>query len=866
MTGRARLPLVARLLLRLSPVPREDRGAVETDLLELFDARRRERGAAHAHWRLYRDAASLWRLPLLGDARIDLKHAIRLFMRQPAILLLTIAGLSLGLGIATATFSIMNAAVLRGEGLADPGRAPLVLRATDRSTATAWTYDEFLRLREGATRMQVEGVVSDAAAVSVARTPEENPAPAGVAFVSGGFFTAAGGRAAFGRPLGEADEKSQASGPPPAVVSFVFWTAKLNRDPDAVGRTIRVGRSEAVIIGVAPRGFAVPGNRMLWMPLSAYGAVYGSPSGTRPPGVIEVFGRLLPDASLADAEAQLSGVAATLPGSGIPGDSALRVRLDPDEGLGRISTPDTLAITLFVSIAIGLVLLLVCANVATVLVSTAITREREMGVRAALGASRSRIVRQLVTESLLLGGIAAIAGLMLTSWAVPLIGRMIEAPAGADLAPDLTVYAFLGLVTIITGVVAGLAPARHSRGVDLVTPLKGAGAGSNRAAPRRLRSILVMAQAAASVMLIVTASLFVRASVRAAAIDVGFDATGLYAVSAGFGYGADVDGARARELWARAIPDVQRLPGIRSVALAEIAPFSGVTTTSITRGEPARTVYLNRTRPEYFETVGLRVLAGRSYTREEIASKAPVALVSESLARAYWRGSPLGQMLPREIPVPGSQPVIIGVVADAISARLHRRETLALYTPLDPPGEIFAQLLIRVAPGADGVTQQAMQRLRTIDPRADIRIASVEEAVDGEARQPRTAATLTGIVGAVAVLLCVIGLYGLTASLAGQRTREMGIRTALGAAPGDLLRLLMWDSLRPVVLGLALGAGAALLAGRMVVAAMFFGVSPYDPLAFAGAVAVLLAASAAAVIVPTRRASAVDAALVLKRG
>ena len=877
------LPRAARWLLRLSPVPREARAEVQADLHELFAGRRRDRGAVHAHWRLYQDVASLWlqprtatprsRLALLHDVRGDLRYAVRLFARQPAILLLTIVGLSLGLGIATAGFSIMNAAVLRGEGLVDPDRAPGVLRVTDRSVFTAWSYDEFLHLREGATRMQVEAVLTDAAATPTGPADAAVPS-AGVAFVSDGFFAATGGRVTLGRPLEAADE--QHLGSPPVVVSFVFWTSRLNQDPSVVGREIRVGRTAATVVGVAERGFSVPHNRLLWMPLTAHGAVYGAaPVHLRqgyggqvkrtPDMGVEVFGRLLPGVALSEAEAQLSGVAATLPGGASARDSAPRVRLDPHTGLGRMASSNTLAITVFVSAVIGLVLLLACANVATVLISTAITREREMGVRAALGASRGRIVRQLVTESLALGAIAAAIGLLLASWAIPTIGTMIEAPAGTDLAPDLNVYVFLGIVTLVTGVAAGLAPAWHGRRADLITPLKGDGARQHQVAPRRLRSLLVVTQAAVSVLLIVMATLFVRATFRAAAIDVGFDAAGLYAVSPGLGREAfDDDGAGIRAFWAGAISEVQAVPGVAAVTLAELTPFGVGFRTSITRDAQPRVVHFNRTRAQYFQTIGLRTLAGRTYTRDEVAAKAPVAVVSQSLARAYWpEQSPLGQMLPPEIPVSSARPVVIGVVADAITARLHERNVFAVYEPLDPASEVFARLLIRVAPGTTGAIDQARQRLHSIDPEADVRITSVAAQLQQESGLPRMLATLAGVVGITAIVLCVIGLYGLTASVVGQRTREMGVRIAMGAEPGDLLRLLMWDSLRPVVLGLAAGAGAALLASR-VVAGILYGVSPQDPIAFAGAAAILLAAATLAVLVPTRRAAAVDAAFVLR--
>jgi hypothetical protein len=382
--------------------------------------------------------------------------------------------------------------------------------------------------------------------------------------------------------------------------------------------------------------------------------------------------------------------------------------------------------------------------------------------------------------------------------------------------------------------------------------------------------MLVMTQAAVSVLLIVLASLFARATFRTNAIDVGFDAAGLYDVSPPLenAFGDEAAAVRNRGFWTRAIPELQAVPGIASVALTEMTPFGDLSRTSITRDQAARVVDLRRTQAGYFETLGLRVLAGRSYTRDEVAAGAPVALVSQSLARAYWHDqSPIGRMLPAEIPLEASaaRPLVIGVVADAILARLHERGTFTIYQPLDAAGEGVAQLLIRVTPGTTRVVEQARQRLRAIDPRAEVRITRVAERLRQEAGRPRMLATLTGFVGCFAIVLCVIGLYGLTASVIGQRTREMGVRVALGAVPRDLLRLLMWDSLRPIALGLAIGIAAALLAGRLVAAAMFFGVSPQDPLALAGAAIILLAAGFLAVLAPTRRAARVDAAIVLRQ-
>jgi len=870
-------PRVAQWLLRLSPVERGRRTDVEADLHELFEQRLRARGRLHAYRRLYQDLASLWLqarssadtrpsvTAILRDAADDLKFGVRLFARQRAVLPLTIAGLSVGLGIATAAFSIMNAAVFRGEGLVEPNRAPGILKTTDHSTSTTWSYDEFLHLREGSAYMQVEGLVTDSVAVRTSSAQSEGRS-ARCAFVSGGFFTATGGHTIAGRALQPADEPAGSA--PPIVVSFDFWTSMLHRDTAVLGRRLIVGHAVATIVGIAEPGFAVPQNRTMWIPLTAYGAVYGfSPEQRAPESGVQVFGRLLPDASLPEAESQLSGVASGLSGDVTGTNGALRVRLDPHVGLGRMPSSDVVAISAFVMAVIGLVLLLACANAGTVLTATAIAREREMGVRAALGASRGRIVRQLVTESLALGTVSAGIGLLLASWAIPTIGRMIEAPPGTHLGPDIHVYVFLAVVTLVTGVAAGLAPAWHARGVDLLSALKGEGAASNRLMPRRLRAMLVGTQAAISVLLIVLAALFVRATFRAAAVDVGFDPEGLFAIASGPDNPAVTPGRMTATFWDRALPQLATIPGVRSVTLAELTPFGDKNRIALS-GDPRSPVatYFNRVRGDYFRTMGLAILSGRTFSIHEISDAAPVALVTASVARMYFPGrTPIGEMLPMQIPIATTRPVIIGVVGDTIVARLHEASRFAVYEPLDPERSRSAELLIRISPGAGDAIRQATERLRSIDPHADFRVASVESRLQQEAGRPRMLAMITGVVGAMAIVLCVIGLYGLTMSLVEQRAREMGVRVALGAAPQDLLRLLVWDSLRPVIAGLVIGSGAALLAGRLFVATTFFGVSPRDPAALGGAALLIVTAATMAVLAPTIRAAGIDAASVLRR-
>lgn len=799
-------------------------------------------------------------LAVLRDALADLKHARRLFARRPLAVLLGVVGLALGLSVATVALSILNTAILRGEGVIDPSRVPGLIRTADRSASTAWPYAEFLQLRDGARRISLEAVLTDTAPVHTMSTATTGTGglPTRVAFVSGGFFPSTGGRVVMGRALERADERQ--GGPPPVVVSFAFWTSALQSAPDVLSRTIRVGRTTATIVGVAQEGFVVPHRRAIWLPVTTYGAVYHPAPDAGVPAV-EVFGRLLPEVSLAEAEAQLNGVTA---GMSPESTGALRARLQLDVGLGRASSTDTRVTTVFVLTAIAVVLLLSWANVASVLVAIAVVREQELGLRLSLGAGRGRIVRQLAVEGLALAGVGAIGGLGIAVLATPPIAAAIGAPTDADLAPDAFVYTCLAILTIAVGLGAGLAPAWHVRAVDLIAPLQGSGASAARVAPGRLRVTLVAMQSATSMALMVLTALCTRATLNAASVDVGFDPKGLYALGSHASPAGELSGRSSARL-ARAMSELEGLPGVIGATLAEFAPFGDETRTSITcNGKNGAVVYFNRARAEYFDLMGLPLIAGRAFAREEVATGAPVAVISHSLARSFWNDrSPLGDLLPEEIPVSTTRPVVVGVVRDGITASLHEQNTFAVYEPLSPADHAPATLLIRVDPRMIGV-EQVRQHLRVVDSNAEMRLESVTDRLDAEASRPRRLATLTGIVGACALTLCAVGLYGLTASLVGQRMHEMGIRVAMGAEPVSLWLMIVWQSLWPVAIGLGVGAATALAASQ-VSAAVFFGVSSSDPVAYRGAAALLTAAAVAAVTPPTLRAAAVDAATILRQ-
>jgi putative ABC transport system permease protein len=381
----------------------------------------------------------------------------------------------------------------------------------------------------------------------------------------------------------------------------------------------------------------------------------------------------------------------------------------------------------------------------------------------------------------------------------------------------------------------------------------------------RLRTAFVGVQAGASLVLLVLAALLARGMVRASQVDIGFDGGRLLTMSPAFGRGT-YDAAGAKAYWELALERVRALPGVQSASLAEYPPFGDANRVTIFRRAGNRyTIYHNDTRAEYFATLGLRAVRGRTYTAAEVEGRAPVAVISETLARDFFPGEdPIGQSLGRilENSRENSRATIIGVVSNAITARLRELGSAALYQPMDQT--LAAKMVIRTA-GAPGVLIPSVRSaVHSIDPRVRLSITPVSERLQQQLAEPRTLASLAGILAAVALALAVVGVYGVTAFVVGQRTQEISVRIALGASGRDITRLLLHDSLRPVTVGLAAGVFVALLGGR-VFAGVLYGVSTADPIAFVAALLVLLSAATLAVIVPTRGAAAVDPAAVLRQ-
>jgi predicted permease len=871
----ARPPLLGRLLLALCRLG-DRRTQIEEDLLELFRARRAESGLRHARRRYRLDALSVWRhgahrgermapssrFHPFQDLTHDLRFAVRVFARQRTVIALTVAGLGLAIALSTTAFTVLNAMVFRPVGVADPDSAVRVWRRHRTGASTVWSYSEYTHLRERARLVALEGTLMMAAELE--RTPGVEGPRVSVALVDPGYFETFGGRAALGRLFGSAD--FGAAAPVQAVLQHRAWKNYFAGDPAVLGRTVSLSGVPVFIVGIAERGFTGPQVEppALWLALTPARAIWPAigpfTPGSR--GDVSVAGHVRPGVTIDQAHAELNGILAGLPSEYAANGNQAVSGADVVPADNR-SPQQTRLIATLVMTGVGLVVLLACANAANLLLAGATTRAREMSMRLALGAARWRLVRQLLTESVLLGVVAGFVGFVIAAAAVPSLAAMLQIPAEVDLAPDGRVYTFSLLVSVVVGLVAGLAPARHGTRGDLLSPIRSDSAGSGvTKRSRRVRSSFIGLQAASSVLLLVIAALFGRALYAASRVDFGFDVARLAAANVQFPR-TGFDEARRRAFWRDALERVKALPGVERAGLAMNVPLTGsVWSRQVNRDGQGYRLIQNRVAADFFPAAGFRVVRGRTFTPDEVATMAPVAVITDNLARDFWGDvDPIGMDLGKlDTAWAGSQ--IVGVIAAPRTRSLRDDAEPAVYHPLTSYSDPL-NLVVRARGEAGTIVKPVRDVLRAVEPGLQPNVWLVDARVRRDLDTARLLAGIAGVMGGLALVLSLAGLFGVTAFVVRQRTREMGVRVAIGATRADVVTLLLRDGLRPVMIGLAVGVGASLLASRAVEEALF-GVSARDPIALVTAALLLFVTAALAVIVPARQASRIDPAVTLR--
>jgi predicted permease len=791
----------------------------------------------------------------------DLRYGFRALRRTPGFTAVAVSVLALGIGVNATVFSIANAFFFRPLPVADPDTVVRVYSNRFSNTRTA-VYQQ-LRDRNS-TLSGLAGFTLRSFSLTIDAEPEH----AFGEIVTGNYFPVLGVSAARGRLLGPPDDVAGA--PPAVVLSHAFWVRRFGARPDAVGRTVALNGVPFIIVGIADRGFTgvlAPLAGDLWVPLATDARLRPAlDPAARLEGSLHLVGRLKAGADRAQAQADLDTIGRQLraaAGESVR-DQAVTVygatMLHPEA-----STPVT-AFTAVLMTVVALVLLIVCVNVANLVLARAAGRAVELAVRQSLGAGRGRLIRQLLTENLLLSLAGAAGGLAMAWWSTRLLmaSRLpVPVPVALDLSVDLRVLAFTIVAAVAATLGFGMVPALTASRVDLVPALKGSSGGRPRQG--RLRSAFLIAQVSMSILLLVTAGLFVRSFRNAQNLDTGFEPEGVLTAS------IDVETrgyprARALELYRSLVERLEARPGIQSANLVDIVPLTLSNTTAYllrdgdaapARGErpPTPQVYVNAVGPGHFQTLRIPTIAGRDFTHQDGESTAAVAIVNETLARQFWPGQPaVGQRLRSLGGNDRTLLEVIAVVGDSKYVTVGEPPRPFLYRPLAQQYTPRVTILVRSAEGTAATIAAMKQDVRALDP--GLSLFNVETLVDATSISllpARVAGTLLGALGLLALALAALGIYGVLSFLVRSRTREIGIRVAIGATPRAVAAMVVRQAMTWTIAGTAIGVGLALALTRFL-ETFLYGISPTDPWTYATVTVVLALVAGAAALAPAVRA------------
>jgi putative ABC transport system permease protein len=819
----------------------------------------------------------------LDRLALDLRHSARVLGKAPMFTAIAVLSLALGIGANTAIFTIVHAVLLKSLPVAEPERLVQVVAPNQ----TIFTNPIWEGLRD---REQVfDGAFAFFNTRFDLAARGEKHFIDGV-YVSGDYFRALGLRATAGRLLTRDDDRRDGGTQGPvAVLGYAYWRDRYRGSPDAIGGTIRLDGHPFTIVGVAPPGFfgVSIGNRFdVAIPLSAQRVIRGSEHwlDRRNSWFLRVFGRITPGLTREQAEAGLRALQMEIRETTIPQDYVRQEDRDRylQNPFNLVSAATghswvrnqyrTALLTLMA--AVGLVLLMACANLANLLLARASARQKEFAVRLALGASRVRLVRQLLTESLLIASAGAVLGLLFAQWAGRLVVRQIaygSATVFVDLSIDRAVLGFTIGIAALTAIIFGLAPAFRSTDLSANALLKGSSRSVTASGWRgfSLEKLLIVVQIAVSLVLVCGAALFVRSFASLTTLDPGFDRRQVLVV--------DVDARRVnypverrREEYQRILDAVRALPGVESAAETMVTPITGSNSSDrvFVEGKPSRGVYTNHVSPGYFATMGTPIYAGREISTEDTLSAPRVALVNETFARVFFDGAnPVGRTFETEEPEETSRRhfQIVGLVKDSKYDSLKNTIPPTAYYAIaqDPDPALDTTYMVRGTGDTAALVRDVTATVRGIHNDLALQLDVFDAIVDKSLAQERLIAMLSGFFGALALLVAGIGLYGVMSLAVSRRRNEIGIRMALGARPASVVRMVVWDVAIVTAIGLAIGAVSGVLSGRLV-KTLLFGLDPSDATTWLLAIATLGAAAALAGYLPARRASRLDPMLALR--
>jgi predicted permease len=812
---------------------------------------------------------------------VDWRDAFRALRSAPVVTIAAVLSLALGIGANTALFSIVNGLLLKPLPVHEPDRLALLADGD-------WTNPIWEQIRDQHSHHFAGAAAWSNTIFDLAETGEREPAEG--TFASGAFFDTLGVRAHIGRTLTTHDDRRGGGvDGPVAVISYNLWQRRFNGAPEVIGTRLTVNRLPFTIVGVMPQGFfgaEVGRSADVYLPIATEARLRGAESGldNRSMWWLEILvrlpeGRTLGDASMALNQARPAIRNATMP-DGWPADM-LKGYLGEDFALVDARTGQSALRSRFadpliiVSLIVAGVLLIACANVANLMLARATARRQEMSVRLALGASRGRVLRQLLAEALLLSVIGSALGLLIARWGGDLLIAQLGSSVSRvslDLSMDWRVLGLTSGIAMLTTLLFGLVPAMGLSGITPNDALRDAGRGAVGDRRVNIRSALVVVQVALSLVLIIGAALFVRTFQQLTTTPLGFVSEPLMVVS--------VDASRTTtprasylELFQRVTDAAQSATGVRMAASSVITPMSGSgwngRVISPTGTDPSSNplTFINAVSPGWFETYGMRLLAGRDLSSRDVRGGPHVVVVNETFVKRFMNGqSPIGSRIVVGDDESAPAREVIGVVNDAVYRDSRRGIPSTIYYPLAQAGPLNASISVTLqVPGGRGNLSPAIRdALRSVDPALSFSIRDYGDQVRATTAQERLVAMLSGFFGVLALLLAGIGLYGVTAYAVTRRTRELAVRMALGADASSVVRLVLRSVVTVVGVGATIGIGLSLWASSFV-EALLFGVKARDPLTMAGAVLILTLVSLFAGWLPARRASRLDPNVVLRQ-
>jgi len=843
----------------------------------------------------------------MSAVRDDIRYTLRSMRRNPGFTSIAVASLALGIGVNTAIFSLVDQMLLWTVPARDPGR--LVNIEGGRSD----TYPFYREYRD---RNQVfSGMLASTRPLTVGVRPEGAPAVevGHVSYVSGNYFQSLGVGTAAGRVLTSSDDLKP-GGSPVAILAYDYWQRRFAGDLYVIGRKLAVNGYPLEVAGIAEKGFGGVFNGfrtdafipMTMFPLTTPAAAsIWNTAGVR---LLSAMARLKPGVSLEQAQANMRilwpEAAEAVNDASVKAGGKPRKYTGDDQptvtpgaqgpSSGAIQAADPLAVSMA---AAGLVLLIACANIANLLLARAAGRRKEIAVRLAMGARRARLVRQLLTESLVLAAVGGTLGFALARWSVAAIAAAHFVNPDLRLEPSLKLATFSFGLTLLTSVLFGLAPALRITRVDLSQATRESGSSSPGRSRVRLGKVLIAGQASLSLALLVGAGLFIRTLHNLENVDLGFARENVVLFDADAAR-AGYKGHRLRTFYDELLERTRHVAGVRSAGLAGMTPMGGYAMARSFSAEGyqphAGELLIANANPVtegYFTALGIPLLLGRDFRPQDepavtpkdslfaalgrmggggtdtSINASPICIISESMARRLFGGAgAVGHHLSfDETYSPGAALEIVGVVRDVHHGSVKEADRIGtIYIPSWSHGAEARYLAVRIGGKAALVIAAIRRQVRDLDPNVPLLASdSLEDNVNAYLKHERMIAYLCGCFGALALALAAVGLYGVMAYAAAQRTREVGIRMALGARRFDVIGMIVREALTPVLFGIAVGTAGALAAVR-IVASLLFGVAPRDPLSFVFAVAAILAVALLAAAVPARRASRVEPAIALR--